>query len=48
MILGTNMARAVKGTYIYYVTLIKDEGVRQNLTVCNIGVGGYRSLLRYC
>lgn len=25
MTLGTNMARAVKEPYIYYVTLIKDE-----------------------
>lgn len=31
MTLGTNMARAVKEPYIYYVTLIKGEGGKAKL-----------------
>lgn len=31
MILGKNMARAVKGPYIYYVTLIKGKGGKAKL-----------------
>lgn len=31
MILGKNMAQAVKGPYIYYVTLIKGEGSKAKL-----------------
>lgn len=33
MILGTNIAWAVKGPYIYYVTLIKGEGGKAKLNI---------------